>query len=134
VGSNPSGPTSKSFLTNKGYLYLIIMFPKVNPRQMKKMMRQLGMEMEELESEEVIIKLKDGQIIISKPAVNVVKAQNQKTYQITGEEKFEQAIAKEDIKLVAEQADVSEEEALETLQNTGGDLAKAIMQFKEDEN
>ncbi len=115
-------------------MYLIIMFPKVNPRQMKKMMRQLGMEMEELESEEVIIKLKDGQIIISKPAVNVVKAQNQKTYQITGEEKFEQAIAKEDIKLVAEQADVSEEEALETLQNTGGDLAKAIMQFKEDEN
>lgn len=106
------------------------MLPKVNPRQMKRMMRQLGMEMEELEAEEVIIKLKDGKIVIRDPKVNVVKAMNQKTYQITGEEEAVQEVPGEDVKLVAEQAGVSEEEALKALRKTNGDLAEAIMRLK----
>jgi nascent polypeptide-associated complex subunit alpha len=107
------------------------MFPRVNPRQMKRMMRQLGMEMEELEAREVIIRLADKEIVISNPKVSVIKAMNQKTYQIAGEEKVVQQIPEEDVKLVAEQAGVSEEEALKALKQAKGDLAEAILKLKE---
>ncbi len=103
------------------------MLPKVNPRQMKKMMRQMGMEMEELDAREVIIKLADREIIIEDPTVNVVTAMNQKTYQITGTERERQNIPEEDIKLVASQANVTEERAKEALEKTNGDLAEAIV-------
>lgn len=106
------------------------MFPRVNPRQMKRMMRQLGMEMEELKAQEVIIRLEDRDIVISNPQVSIIKAMNQKTYQIIGEEKEVQRIPEEDVILVAEQAGVSREEALKALEETGGDLAEAIMKLK----
>jgi nascent polypeptide-associated complex subunit alpha len=98
----------------------------MNPRQIKKMMRQMGMEMEEINAEEVIIKLQDSEIVIQNPSINVITAKNQKTYQIMGEEKVIQKIPSEDIKLVAMQAGVSEEEARKALEKTGGDLAEAI--------
>ncbi len=106
------------------------MFPKVNPRQMKKMMRQLGMEMEELNANEVIIRLEDREIVITNPQVSVVRAMNQKTYQVIGEEKEVPLIPEDDIALVAEQAGVSREEAADALKETGGDLAEAIMKLK----
>jgi len=106
------------------------MFPRVNPRQMKRMMRQLGMEMEELDAKEVIIRLEDREIIISNPKVSVVKAMNQRTYQVVGEEKEVQRIPEEDVTIVAEQAGVNEEEALRALRESGGDLAEAIMKLK----
>lgn len=103
------------------------MMPKVNPRQMKKMMRKMGMESEELDAEEVVIKLRDGEIVIENPGVTVITAMGQKTYQITGEEKVKSAIPEDDIKLVALQANVSEEEAKKALEKTDGDLAEAIV-------
>ncbi|WP_457555970.1 nascent polypeptide-associated complex protein [Candidatus Pyrohabitans sp.] len=104
------------------------MFPgKINPRQMKKMMKQLGMEMEELPAREVVIKLEDREIVIENPTVNVIRAMGQKTYQIAGEERELVAVPEEDVRLVAEQAGVSPDEAREALKKTGGDLAEAIM-------
>lgn len=103
------------------------MMPRVNPKQMKKMMRQMGMKTEELDALEVVIKLPDRNIIIDKPSVTVVEVQNQKTYQIAGNERIEQEIPLEDIKMVAEQANVSEIEAKEALEKCAGDLAEAIM-------
>ncbi|HDH28724.1 MAG TPA: nascent polypeptide-associated complex protein, partial [Euryarchaeota archaeon] len=41
------------------------MLPNVNPRQMKKMMRQMGMEMKELSAKEVVIRLEDTEIVIT---------------------------------------------------------------------
>lgn len=99
----------------------------MNPRQMKKMMRKMGMESEELDAEEVIIKLRDREIIIENPGVNVVTAMGQKTYQITGEEKANVTIPEEDVKLVAMQANVTEEEAKKALEDKDGDLAEAIV-------
>ncbi len=104
------------------------MMPKMNPRKMKKMMRQMGMESEELDATEVIFKLKDGgEIVIENPNVTIITAMGQKTYQVTGEEKAVIAIPKDDIKLVAMQANVSEEEAEKALEETEGDLAEAIV-------
>ncbi|MFQ5901613.1 MAG: nascent polypeptide-associated complex protein [Thermodesulfobacteriota bacterium] len=103
------------------------MFPKMNPKQLQRMMRQMGVDIEELDAEEVVIKLSDKDIVLENPSVNLIKAKGQKTYQITGDEVLRQAMPKEDIKLVSEQAKVSEEEAEKALQETKGDLAKAIM-------
>ncbi len=103
------------------------MMPKMNPRKMKKMMRQMGMESEELDATEVIFKLRDGEIVIENPNVTVITAMGQKTYQVIGEEKTETAIPKDDIKLVAMQANVSEDEARSALEETDGDLAEAIV-------
>ncbi|MEE8167431.1 MAG: nascent polypeptide-associated complex protein [Candidatus Hydrothermarchaeales archaeon] len=105
------------------------MMPKVNPRQMKRMMKRMGMETEELEAIEVTIKTADSEIRIENPSVVVVKAMGQKTYQITGEEHVEAvtAIPEEDVKLVAAQAKVNEADAREALEKTDGDLAEAII-------
>jgi nascent polypeptide-associated complex subunit alpha len=107
-------------------------FPKVNPRQMKKMMRQMGMEMEELEAVEVIIRLPNQEIFLRNPQVSVITAMNQKSYQITGEEVVRSSIPEEDVLLVSEQAKVSREEAQKALEETGGDLAEAILRLGEE--
>jgi nascent polypeptide-associated complex subunit alpha len=107
------------------------MFPKINPKQMKKMMRQMGMEMKELPATEVLIKLEGGETTtIKKPSVSVIEMQGQKTYQITGgvERTREGGDASDaDVKLVASQAGVSEEAAKEALKKLDGDIAAAIM-------
>lgn len=105
------------------------MMPKISPGKMKRMMQQMGMDMKELPATEVIIKLPDKEIVIENPSVNVVTAMGQKTYQIVGNEKETQKIPQEDVKLVAEQAKVSEEKAREALEKTGGNLAEAILQL-----
>ncbi len=107
------------------------MFPKMNPKQMKRMMKQMGVEMEEMKAEKVIIETPEGDIVIDEPNVAVVTAMGQKTYQITGSERVEKGIPKADIKLVAEQAKASEEEARGALEETDGDLAKAILLLSE---
>ncbi len=94
---------------------------------MKKMMQQMGMKTEELDAQEVVIKLQDRNIVIKNPSVTLVEVQNQKTYQIAGEENDVQEIPSEDIKMVAEQANVSDVEAKKALEGSGGDLAEAIL-------
>ena len=103
------------------------MFPKMSPKQMKKMMQQIGMKMHELEAKEVIIRREGEEIIIENPSIIVIEAKNQKSYQISGKETIRSVIPEEDVRLVAEQANVSEEEARKALEKTKGDLAEAIM-------
>ncbi len=107
------------------------MFPKMNPKQMKKMMRQMGMKMEELPATEVVIRLADGEIVIKNPGVSVVEVQGQKTYQIIGGEESagsaDENLSEEDIDMVASQAGVSKDDARRALEDSGGDLAAAII-------
>ena len=106
----------------------------MNPRQMKAMMKRMGMEMEEVEAEEVIIKLRDGEIVIKDPEVTAVVVQGQRSYQITGREVRTGApeIPEEDIRLVAEQAGVSYEKAKKALEECDGQPAEAILKLMEE--
>jgi len=112
------------------------MFGKMNPRQMRQLMKQMGIKMEELQADEVIIMAKDRIIRISEPEVSVISAQGQKSYQISGKESFEERaekpveIREEDIELVSQQAGVTKEKAREVLEKTKGDLAEAILQLQ----
>ncbi|MGI6589285.1 MAG: nascent polypeptide-associated complex protein [Candidatus Iainarchaeum sp.] len=104
----------------------------MNPRQMSGMMKQLGIKNTEVEAEEVIIKLKNGKTIkILEPQVQLIEMKGVKTYSLAGKEVEEEGYPDEDVKMVAEQANVSEEEAKKALTETKGDIAQAILKLKE---
>ncbi len=107
----------------------------MNPRQMKKLMKQLGIKMEELEGvKEVVLKLEGKEIVLRNPVVTVMVVQGEKTYQIVpGSEEVREVIEipEEDIELVMEQAGVDRETALKALKETKGDIAEAILRLTE---
>lgn len=108
------------------------MFP-INPKQMKKMMKQMGIEMEEIDAEEVVIRTADEELIFHNPTVSKISARGVETFQIVGEyEVIKKApqINEEDVRLVMEQANVDEETARKALEEAGGDLAEALMKLQ----
>jgi len=110
------------------------MFPGMggmDPRKMKMMMKQLGIKNEELNVKKVIFELEDKKLIIDDPQVSAIDMQGQKTYTVIGNAREEAGeIPKEDIKMVAEQTSVSEEEAKKTLEENNGVIAEAISKLK----
>ena len=108
---------------------------RVNPREAKRMMQRMGMSMDEVtDVQEVLIKTSSKEIRIEKPEIAVLEVQGQKIYQVTGGKVTEKAaerkstgIAEEDVRLVADQTGKSPDEAKIALEESGGDLAKAIL-------
>jgi len=110
---------------------------RINPREAKRMMQRMGLNMEALpEVEQVVIRMPSKEIIIEAPEVAVLKVQGQKVFQVVGgtitektPERKPQAvnISEEDVKLVADQTGKSLEEARKALEESEGDLAKAIL-------
>ncbi len=105
----------------------------INPKDMEKLLKRMGMNIENIgDAREVIIKCDNKEIIIKEPVVQVVRIQGIQTFQIQGraEEKPLTTISDEDIELVAQQANVSMEEARKMLEECNGDIAEAIMRLK----
>ncbi|MBI2651810.1 nascent polypeptide-associated complex protein [Candidatus Woesearchaeota archaeon] len=112
------------------------MIPGMNPREMQKAMKRLGIRQEEIDATEVIIKAADKQIIIKNPQVSKVNMMGQETFQIIGQTEempltSELEISKDDIDMVMQQTGVTEEKAKEAIEKNSGDLAKAIIELKE---
>jgi nascent polypeptide-associated complex subunit alpha len=109
------------------------MFPNINPKMMQQAMKKMGMQQEDIEATEVIIKTADKEIIIKNPHVAKVKMMGQESFQISGdvEERKQQSFTEDDVKTVATQSSVSEEEARKSLEKNNGDLAAAILALKE---
>lgn len=110
----------------------------MNPKQLKQMqraMKQMGMDTKDIKGvTEVIIKFKDKELLITNPKVNLMDFMGQQTYQITGKVKeqeieVELEIPDDDVELVSAQTGASKEKARETLKETQGDLAEAIMRL-----
>jgi len=110
----------------------------MNPKQLKQMqraMKQMGMDNKDVKGvTEVVIKFKTKEIVISNPKVNLMDFMGQQTYQVSGkivENKIEAelVIPDDDVDLVSTQTGVSKEKALETLKETKGDLAEAILRL-----
>jgi nascent polypeptide-associated complex subunit alpha len=100
---------------------------------MKAMMKKLGMNVEQIEDvQSIVIKTPKGNYIFDSAEVQAMTMQGQTTYQISGDIRFEPAaveIPKEDVTMVAAQANVSEEKARAALIATKGDIAEAIMKL-----
>ena len=114
-------------------------------REAMRMMQKMGMDMKEIANvRQVVIKTTDKQIVIDDPTVTTITMQGQTMFQVTGgavkegvhKEEVEEAlpISEDDVKLVAEQASVSVEEARKALIESGGDLAQAILALKAKSN
>ncbi len=107
--------------------------PKVDPKKMQSMLKQMGISQEEIEADRVIIEKPNGKIIIENPSVQRIKMSGNESFQISGETREESAekFSEDDVKLVAEKTSRSEEEARETLEKTGGDIAEAILHLSD---
>lgn len=107
----------------------------MNPRMMKQAMKKMGMAQEDIDATEVIIRCPDKEIVITEPAVAKIKAMGSEQFTVSGnvhERELETipVIDEEDIKTVAEQANVDEEKARDALESAEGDIAKAILELK----
>ena len=115
----------------------------MSPRDLRRAMKKLGIKMEELRVERVVFELEDGRkLVVDSPQAILMRAKGQPTTiyvigeprEVVEEEQSEEAggleISEEDVMLVAEQAGVSPEEARKALEETGGDIAEAILKLK----
>ena len=116
----------------------------LNPSKMKQMMKQMGIDIEEIDAEEVVIKTADEELVFTDAEVQLMDAQGQQTYQVVGsperrergaggdEPALEEAEAGEagipqgDIDLVAQRTGAGEDAARDALEATDGDLAAAV--------
>jgi nascent polypeptide-associated complex subunit alpha len=111
----------------------VFVMKRFNPRETRRMMQRMGMNMNQLEVEEAVFRTKDKEIRIEDPEVAIIEMQGQKIFQVTGGHVTETALEKkpsipdEDVQLVAQQAKVTVDRARATLEETNGDLAQAIL-------
>ena len=108
----------------------------MNPKMMKQAMRKLGIQQQDIDATEVIIKTPEKNIIISNPQVAKINMQGQETFQVVGQSEeqplsSEPEINEEDIKTVMEQTNVTKEDAEKAIKDNDGDLAAAIMSLKQ---
>jgi nascent polypeptide-associated complex subunit alpha len=122
---------------------------KSKKRAMERQMRRMGVDFQQLDAvTEVLIRFPDRELVLTEPQVVTMQGQGDNVYQIIGqaeersltvsseaEEGAPKAVAitfsEEDVQLVANQANVSEEEAREALRAAEGNLARAIIALTE---
>ena len=120
----------------------------MNPRKMQKMMEQMGIDMTDIDAQEVVIKTPDEELVFTDAEVQLMEAQGQKTYQVVGDpesrdrdasgndssatesESDSSGVDEDDVELVAMRAGVDEDTAREALVANDGDLADAVDQLE----
>ncbi|PSQ45826.1 nascent polypeptide-associated complex protein [Halobacteriales archaeon SW_7_68_16] len=112
----------------------------LDPSKMEQMMKQMGIDVETVDAEEVVIHTEDEELVFRDAEVTLMDAQGQQTYQIVGEpdvtDRVEAdvvdaaddgpAVPNEDVEIVAQRTGASEDAAREALVEADGDLAAAI--------
>jgi nascent polypeptide-associated complex subunit alpha len=106
------------------------MMPNLDPKQMERMMRQMGINSRNLSASRVVIETEGQKIVISSPQVTEITMQGQKSYQIAGQVSVESSLSEEDVKMVMEQAHVDRDKAVEALKKSNGDIAEAIVSLQ----
>tara|TARA_Y100000310_G_C20227609_1_gene598715 strand:+ start:139 stop:507 length:369 start_codon:yes stop_codon:yes gene_type:complete len=122
------------------------MIPGLNPKKMQAMMKQLGMNQEEIDAERVIIEKADkGRVIIENPSVSKVTMQGQETFQISGDiseeegeekgkeenEEQEKEDLEKDVQTIMEKTGKDKEEVALCLEKNSGDIAATIIELSE---
>jgi nascent polypeptide-associated complex subunit alpha len=122
----------------------------LNPSKMKQMMEQMGIDIEEIDAEEVVIRTAEEELVFSDAEVQRMDAQGQQTYQVVGSPgtrergagsggggdgsgtpeteagEDDEGVPQADVELVAGRTGASEERAREAIEATDGDLAAAV--------
>lgn len=109
------------------------MFPSMDPKQLQKLMNQMGIKSNELKAKRVVIEKEEGGLVVV-DALSVIEIdmKGQKSFQVSGKvsEVEGGAGGEEDLKIIMEQTGASKEEARNALEECKGDLAEAIMKLK----
>lgn len=126
----------------------------MNPKRLQAMMRQMGIDMEDIDDvEEVVIRTADKDIVIKPAEVSRITQSGQESWQVVGKVAYvpksgakpatttaaapaapaAPKFTDEDVALVAEQAKVSKEAARKALQETDGQPAEAILKLMGEE-
>ena len=109
------------------------MMPNMDPKQMARMMKQMGVNTVEIAAERVVIETADEKIIVEPAQVTKISMQGQESFQISGTVRTEQSMKEDDIELVMEKAGCTREQAVEALTKSGGDIAEAIISLQQEE-
>ncbi|WP_435344787.1 nascent polypeptide-associated complex protein [Haloarchaeobius sp. HRN-SO-5] len=118
----------------------------LNPRKMKQMMKQMGIDVTEIDAEEVVIRTADHDLVFENAEVTKMDARGQETYQIVGEpeerdrgelpagtdedEADDDEIPQDDVDIVVARTGAREDEARAALKANDGDLAAAVSQLE----
>jgi nascent polypeptide-associated complex subunit alpha len=119
-----------------------------DPRKMQQMMDQFGIDLTEIDAEEVVIKTADEELVFTDAEVQKMDAQGQATYQIIGSPESRprgegsadaeaetdaggdaggsSSVEPQDVEIVAQRTGATEDQAREALEATDGDLAAAV--------
>ncbi len=96
----------------------------------REIMKQLNAQ--EIDADEVVIKTKNGNLVIRDPQVVRMSVSGVPTFQIIGEAREEEAgVNPDDVKLVMQNTGCSEKQAIDALAKSKGDIAEAIMKLKD---
>lgn len=125
----------------------------LNPRKMKQMMKQMGIDVTEIDAEEVIIRTEEHDLVFDDAEVTKMDARGQETYQIVGDpteqaqgelasadadagadagdvDDTDEGIPQDDIDIVVARTGAREDEARAALKANDGDLAAAVDQLE----
>jgi nascent polypeptide-associated complex subunit alpha len=107
---------------------------KMDNRQARRAMERLGINMKEIpDVKEVIIRTSDKELRITNASVSEVNAQGNRVFQVVGDveetEVEKEAFSEEDVLLVQQQAGVSRERAVAALEESDGEVARAILKL-----
>lgn len=104
-------------------------------RQTRRLLERMGVNLEQIaDVEEVIIRTVNKDIVVKGVSVAEMKGKGMHVFQVTGEDVEEivrevPKFSEEDILLVSQQAGVSKEKAEQSLMDSDGDLAQAILKL-----
>lgn len=106
----------------------------MNDRKTRRMMDRMGINMKEIpDVEEVVILTQSKEIHITGAQVSEVNAQGNRIFQVMGDveevERERPKFSEEDILLVQQQANVTRERAVASLEQSDGEVAKAILRL-----
>ncbi|MFB6158149.1 MAG: nascent polypeptide-associated complex protein [Candidatus Nanohalobium sp.] len=97
---------------------------------MQQMMKQMGVDMEEIDADKVEVHVGDRKMVFSNPQLSKINAQGQEMFQLQGDySEQEKGPSQDDIDLVQEKTGCSEEEAREALKEAE-DVAEAVMEVQ----
>ena len=107
---------------------------KMDNRNARRMMDRLGINMKEIPNvQEVVIRTPDKELHITNASVSEVNAQGNRMFQVAGDveevDVERKAFSEEDILLVQQQTGASKEWAAAALEESDGEVARAILKL-----
>lgn len=98
-------------------------------KDMTKMMKQMGMDMEEIDADRVEVTIGDKKMVFNSPSISKIEAQGQEIFQLQGDYEEVEDVSDEDVELVMEKTEASREEAKDALKDAE-DVAEAVMELQ----